>query len=83
MGYPGSIPGSGVIKFKNKPLICFFMKCPHCGKELVIQAASKVNCEGCRVLTAMTSVLTVQCDKCKHVFQIPVQSKEIFGVKKE
>ena len=59
------------------------MKCPHCGEELIIQVASKVNCKGCRILTAMTSIATIQCEKCKHVFQIPIQSKGIFGVKKE
>ena len=59
------------------------MKCIHCGEELIIQIASKVNCKGCKVLAEITSVVTVQCEKCRHVFQVPIQTKGIFGVRKE
>ncbi|GBE20636.1 MAG TPA: hypothetical protein ENG87_03650 [Candidatus Pacearchaeota archaeon] len=59
------------------------MKCPHCNQDLFIQIATKTNCKNCRILPNMTSIVTVQCDKCKHVFQIPIQSKSILGVKED
>ena len=58
------------------------MKCPHCSQELIIQVASKVKCEKCKILTAMTSIVTIQCEKCNHFFQFPIQSKSFFSVKK-
>jgi hypothetical protein len=48
-----------------------------------MQIATKVNCEKCKILTEIISVVTVQCEKCKNVFQIPVQSKSFFRVKKD
>lgn len=59
------------------------MKCPNCSEELLIQIATKVNCKNCKILTEITSVVTIQCEKCRHVFQVPVMSKSFFSVKKE
>lgn len=59
------------------------MFCPNCKEEWNLQIATKINCYGCKILTALTSVATVQCQKCEHVFQIPVQSKTIASVKKD
>ncbi|MBU0906892.1 MAG: CpXC domain-containing protein [Nanoarchaeota archaeon] len=59
------------------------MKCPNCNKEIKIQVATKINCEKCRILTAATSIITAQCEHCGHIFQVPVQSKRLFSVKKD
>jgi len=59
------------------------MKCPKCGNEFNIKLASKVICQGCSMITALTTVLTLQCDKCKHVFQFPVPGNSVFSVKKD
>ncbi|MBS3088176.1 hypothetical protein J4402_00175 [Candidatus Pacearchaeota archaeon] len=59
------------------------MKCPKCDEELTVKVGSKVHCEKCSVLSDMTSVATVRCEKCGHIFQIAVQSKNIFSVKKD
>jgi len=58
------------------------MKCV-CGNEFGVKLAAKSSCQGCRILTAMTTVLTVQCNKCGKIMQIPVQSKSVISVKKE
>ncbi len=59
------------------------MKCPQCGSDLIIQVGAKINCKSCKVLTGLTSIVTVQCDKCNHVFQVPVSSNSFFSVKKD
>ena len=57
------------------------MICPNCKEEMKLQIAAKINAEKCKVLTAMTSVITVQCDKCSHIFQVPVQTKSFLNIK--
>ncbi len=59
------------------------MKCPKCNETLLIQVGIKVNAQKCKILTELTSILTVQCDKCKHVFQLPVQGKRAFSANKD
>lgn len=59
------------------------MKCPKCKNELIVKIGSRIYCEKCSVLSGMTSVVTVRCDKCGHIFQAAVQGKSIFGVKKD
>ena len=58
------------------------MKCANCENEFKIQLGARVNCSGCNVLTAMTTILTVQCEKCKAVFQLPLQSADVVKVEK-
>jgi len=60
-----------------------YMKCPKCNNEFKIQIASNIKSEGCHILTEVTSILTVQCDKCKGVFQLPISGKRFLSVKKE
>ncbi len=59
------------------------MKCPKCNSEFRIKLASKVKCENCNLLTSMTTVLTIQCGKCRNVFQIPAKSSNFMSVKKD
>ncbi len=49
------------------------MKCK-CGNEIDIKMGSKLIAKGCKVLTAMTVIVTAQCDKCGLMFQVPVQT---------
>ena len=49
------------------------MKCK-CGNEIDIRMGSKLIAKGCRVLTAMTVVVTAQCEKCGAMFQVPIKS---------
>ena len=35
---------------------------------------SKLISEGCRVLTAITIIVTAQCENCGSVFQVPIKS---------
>ena len=49
------------------------MRCK-CGNEIDIKMASKVIGKGCKILTAMTLVVTVQCDKCGAIFQVPIKN---------
>ncbi|MBD3253199.1 hypothetical protein GF386_05680 [Candidatus Pacearchaeota archaeon] len=51
------------------------MKCK-CGNEIDIKMGARVDCRGCRILTSMTTIMTVECSKCKEKFQVPVSSKE-------
>ena len=39
-----------------------------------MKMGSKLISSGCKVLTAMTVVVTAQCDKCGSMFQIPIKS---------
>lgn len=57
------------------------MRCPNCKNEIIVQVATNVKTKDCKILTNFTSVLTVQCEKCKIVFQVPVQNKSILSVK--
>jgi hypothetical protein len=49
------------------------MKC-ECGNEISIQMGAKVLPKGCRILTALTVVVTIQCENCSKVFQVPIKS---------
>lgn len=49
------------------------MKCK-CGNQIDIRMASKLVARGCKILTAVTMVVTAQCEKCGEIFQVPVQS---------
>jgi len=56
------------------------MKCK-CGNEINIKMGSKLSSKGCRVLTAMTAVVTAQCEGCGAMFQVPIKSNgAIMGV---
>jgi len=59
------------------------MKCPKCNKEFLLKIATKAQCSGCKILTNLTSILTIQCEECNHVFQIPVTSKSFMSVNNE
>jgi hypothetical protein len=58
------------------------MKC-ECGNEFIVRVGSKVDCKNCKVLTNSTVILTVQCDVCKKVKQVPVQSQAFMSVNKD
>lgn len=47
------------------------MKC-QCGNEINIGMAAKVKGTGCRILTAITTIVTAQCEQCGKVFQVPI-----------
>ncbi len=49
------------------------MKCK-CGNEIDIKMSSKVIGKGCTILTAMTVIVTAQCEKCGDIFQVPIKS---------
>ncbi len=49
------------------------MKCK-CGNEIDIRIGSKLIARGCKILTAMTVVVTAECDKCGAMFQVPIKS---------
>ena len=59
------------------------MKCPRCGKEFGIKLGSKIISKGCKILTAMTAIVTIQCENCGSIFQVPIASKSFIVVKKE
>jgi len=56
------------------------MKCISCGYDFDVKIASNVVSKNCKVLTNMTTVLTIQCGK---IFQIPVSSKTMMSVKED
>jgi len=47
------------------------MKCK-CGNDIAIRIALKVDSKACKILTSTTTVLTVECSKCKSTFQVPI-----------
>lgn len=49
------------------------MKCK-CGNEIDIKMATNLVSKGCKILTAMTVVVTGQCNKCGEMFQVPIKS---------
>lgn len=49
------------------------MKCK-CGNDIDIKMGSRLITKGCKVLTAMTVVVTAQCEKCGSMFQVPIKS---------
>lgn len=59
------------------------MKCVTCGKEFNVKLGSKLISKGCKILTAMTTIVTVQCENCGQIFQVPVTSKSFMIVKKD
>ena len=52
------------------------MKCK-CGNNISIKMGSKLLAEGCNVLTAMTVVVTAQCNKCGKIFQVPIKNDKV------
>jgi transposase-like protein len=59
------------------------MKCPKCQKEFQIQLGSKVIAKGCKILTALTAIVTTQCENCQAIFQVPITSKSIMNIRKK
>lgn len=57
------------------------MKCK-CGNDIQIKMGSKIMSKGCKILAAMTVVVTAQCDKCGEMFQVPIKSDGVI-VKKD
>jgi hypothetical protein len=57
------------------------MKCK-CGNDIDIKMASKLIGKGCNILTAMTVVVTAQCESCSAIFQVPIKSDSVI-VKKD
>ena len=49
------------------------MKCS-CGNDIEIKMGSKLLAKGCKILTAITVVVTAQCKKCNSIFQVPIKS---------
>jgi hypothetical protein len=45
-----------------------------CGNIIDIKMGSSVMAKGCKILTAMTVVVTAQCDQCGSMFQVPIKS---------
>ncbi|MAH06927.1 hypothetical protein CMI38_01595 [Candidatus Pacearchaeota archaeon] len=42
-----------------------------------IRMASRVKGEGCRILTAMTTVVSAEREKCGEMFQVPISSDNV------
>jgi len=59
------------------------MKCNKCGNEIALKLGAKVICKGCKVLTAMTTIVTVQRDKCGAFFQMPISNQAFLSVKEK
>ncbi|MEK6873722.1 MAG: hypothetical protein AABW91_02660 [Nanoarchaeota archaeon] len=59
------------------------MKCSRCGYEFEIKLGARIVSKGAKILTAMTTIVTAQCEQCGQIFQVPVASKSFFTVKKE
>jgi hypothetical protein len=57
------------------------MRC-QCGNEIDVILGAKLISKGCKVLTAVTVVVTVQCEKCGAVFQLPIKNDETIVVEK-
>ena len=51
------------------------MKCK-CGQDIDIKMASRVHCNGARILTSLTTILTIECLNCGEKFQIPISSSD-------
>ena len=54
-----------------------------CGNEISIKMGSKVVPTGCKILTAVTVIVTAQCDKCGIMFQVPIKSDGAISVSKD
>ena len=59
------------------------MKCEKCGNDIKIALGTNLINKGCKVLTSITSIVTVQCEKCNHVFQVSINSKSFMNVKED
>lgn len=59
------------------------MQCPKCKNEILIKLGSKLIIKGGQALTGMTTIITIKCEKCGHVFQIPLSSNSFISVKKQ
>ena len=59
------------------------MKCSKCGNEFEIKLGSKIISKGVKILTAMTTIVTCQCEKCGQVSQIPIASSSFMSVKQD
>ncbi|MFA6022947.1 MAG: hypothetical protein WC781_02560 [Candidatus Pacearchaeota archaeon] len=59
------------------------MKCNKCGNEMNLKLGAKLISKGCKILTAMTTIVTVQCDQCNALFQIPITGNSFITVKQE
>ncbi|MFC1710613.1 hypothetical protein ACFLZJ_00425 [Nanoarchaeota archaeon] len=59
------------------------MKCNNCGNEIQVKVGTRVVTEGCKILTSLTTIATVQCDKCDNTFQVPISSKSLLSMKKD
>ena len=57
------------------------MKCPNCDAPINIKVASKIDSKNCKVMTVMTSTLTIQCLYCDEILQVPVQSQGFLKIK--
>lgn len=59
------------------------MKCLNCGNEIKIALGTKIAAKGCKILTNLTTIVTVQCENCNHVFQESLESKSFMSVKED
>lgn len=57
------------------------MKCK-CGNEINVKMASRVHCSGAKLLTSMTTILTLECLECGEKSQVPISSAD-FVMKEE
>ncbi|MBS3079664.1 hypothetical protein J4218_06080 [Candidatus Pacearchaeota archaeon] len=51
------------------------MKCK-CGNQIDVKMASRVHCSGAKLLTSLTTILTLECLDCGEKFQIPISSSD-------
>jgi RNase P subunit RPR2 len=59
------------------------MKCEKCSSEIMIQSAAQVRAKGCKILSNLTTIITIQCDVCRHIQQIPIKGKSVLSIKKD
>ena len=59
------------------------MNCPKCNNQIEIKLASKIIAKNAKVLTGMTTILTLKCEKCSNIFQLPVSSKSFISINKD
>lgn len=59
------------------------MKCNNCGNEIQLKFGAKLISKGCKILTAMTTIVTVQCESCGALFQIPLTGNSFISIKEE
>lgn len=51
------------------------MKCK-CGNNIDIRMASRVECNGAKILTSLTTIMTVECLACGEKSQVPISSSD-------